>query len=70
MYKRGVLQRYGRQICLLSVLILLSVNLFARPQSTVRITLQLDNVTLETAIDAIEKQSRITSKSMCLVPKM
>ena len=57
MYKRGVLQRYGRQICLLSVLILLSVNLFARPQSTVRITLQLDNVTLETAIDAIEKQS-------------
>ena len=57
MYKRGVLQRYGRQICLLSVLILLSVNLFARPQSTVRITLSLDNVTLETAIDAIEKQS-------------
>ena len=57
MYKRGVLQRYGRQICLLSVLILLSSNLFARPQSTVRITLQLDNVTLETAIDAIEKQS-------------
>ena len=51
------MQRYGRQICLLSVLILLSVNLFARPQSTVRITLQLDNVTLETAIDAIEKQS-------------
>ena len=51
------MQRYGRQICLLSVLILLSVNLFARPQSTVRITLSLDNVTLETAIDAIEKQS-------------
>ena len=56
MNKRNVLQRYGR-ICSLLVLFLLSANLHARPQENVRITLDLDNVPLEQAIGAIEKQS-------------
>ncbi len=56
MNKRSVLQRYGR-LCSFFVLFLLSVNLYARPQENIRITLKLDNVLLEQAISAIEEQS-------------
>lgn len=45
-------------LCILSISVLLaSIDLHAKPQEVVRITLELDDVTLETAIDAIEEQS-------------
>ena len=43
-------------LCFLSV-ISLSVNTFARPQEDIRITLELNDISLETAIDNIEEQS-------------
>ena len=43
-------------LCFLSV-ISLSVNTFARPQEDIRITLDLNDISLETAIDNIEEQS-------------
>ena len=57
MYKRSILQRYRRLLCFLSAFVLLSAVLDARPQENVRITLKLDDATLEKAIDAIEQQS-------------
>ena len=43
-------------LCFIAVFSL-AVNLHARPQEEVRITLKLDEATLETAIDSIEEQS-------------
>ena len=58
MNKQSILQRYSRLLCILSISVLLaSIDLHAKPQEVVRITLELDDVTLETAIDAIEEQS-------------
>ena len=50
------MQRYGR-LCSFFVLCLLSATLYARPQENIRITLKLDDVSLEQTISAIEKQS-------------
>lgn len=48
--------KFSSLLCLL--LLALTVNSYARPQSETRITLKLENVTLQKAIDEIKQQSR------------
>lgn len=55
MNKLSILQ-YGRLLCII-LISFFAADIYARPQEDVKITLKLDNVTLETAIDAIEEQS-------------
>lgn len=52
--------KYSAKLCRLLFVILIpffTVNIYARPQDNIRITLKLDNVTLETAIDNIKEQA-------------
>lgn len=56
MINSSILQRYGRLLCLLFASIL-PVMMHAGSQDNVKITLNLEKVTLETAIDAIKEQS-------------
>lgn len=48
--------QHGRLLCLI-LLFFFAVHLEARPQNDVRITLELENVTLKKALDVIEEQS-------------
>lgn len=55
MNKLSILQ-HGRLLYLI-LFAVIAVDLNARPQNDVRITLELENVTLKKALDAIEEQS-------------